>query len=247
MRAPTLPAPLDRPVQAGFHALARLRRAPAFHPTGRAFDGEVDLDGEGPLPEGHWPALIRLSKGVGIPGGVADFLGVAVRVQHPDTVVDFLCTTTVGTRGWRRLALAPTGSWGRATLSSLMPWERAGERLWACLEINDARIDSGDPDAVAEALPLRITVRVMDSRNAIVQKGRITLTATTDPGSLAFDPDQHAPPGWQLGPRWLARLRETAYVGSRRGRRARDRTIEDGPTDSTGPDASDPSPSATDA
>lgn len=223
-----LPLPVREPLRAGFRALAGLRRAPAFHPKGCLYEAELVVDGEGPLPAGTTPALVRLSKGIGTPDGAPDLLGVATRVERPGAPLDFLCTSAMATSGWRRFVLAPATSWGRVSLSSLMVWQRGDEQLTACLELSDPRIGSSDCAAVSGALPVRIAVLVVDSAGSAVQTGQLALLESSDRPmeSVAFDPELNGPPGWELGPRWLARIRETAYIGSRRGRQAHDGSLD---------------------
>jgi hypothetical protein len=217
-----------QPVRTAFRSLARLRHAPAFHPTGTLYDGEAVIDGTGPLPPGTWPALIRFSKGIGTPAGLPDFIGIAVRLDHPDGPVDVLCTSALGTTGWRRFALFPAQEWGHASLSSLMILERGNQRVTVGAELADPRLDSADPDVFADALPVRLSLSVTASSGATLQTGDLTVATVSgrSEDDAAFDPDLHAPPGWSLGPRWLARVREAAYVGSRRGRHAHDTTVQ---------------------
>src|SRR5215210_3683617 len=64
-------------------ALAAVRRRRAFHPTGQAFTGiwEAADDTIEPLVPGRpWPVIVRLSKGIGLPGRWPDVLGLAVRI-----------------------------------------------------------------------------------------------------------------------------------------------------------------------
>jgi hypothetical protein len=210
-------------VEKGFAALARIRSAPAFHPQGQLYDGILVVEGRGPVPTGERPALVRLSRGVGLPGPVPDFLGVAVRVdpRHP-APVDFLCTTTVTTRGVGRWLVAPARRWSGARLTSLMPWESGRQRRQVLLRLDDGRIQGGRPAEPAEHVPVALGVRVVDEDGRTVQQGVLTLTAASDRDhdDVAFDPLVHHPHGWVVGPRWVSRLREAAYVGSRHGRHA---------------------------
>ena len=215
-------------VEKGFDALARIRSAPAFHPRGLLYDGVLAVDGRGPVPTGERPALVRLSKGAGLPGPTPDFLGVAVRVDplHP-APVDFLCTTTVSTSGLGRWLIAPARRWAGARLTSLMPWESGKQRRQVLLAVGDERLQGATPEEPAEHLPVKIDVRVVDEDGRTVQTGTLTLTSSSskDPDEVAFDPLVHHPHGWVVGPRWVARLREAAYVGSRHGRDAHDSTV----------------------
>jgi hypothetical protein len=217
-------------VEKGFDALARIRSAPAFHPRGRLYEAVLEVEGRGPVPTGERPALVRLSKGAGLPGPAPDFLGVAVRVDplHP-APVDFLCTTTVSASGFGRWLIAPARRWAGARFTSLMPWESGKQRRQVLLHFDDERLRGATPDEPAEHLPVEISVRVVDEHGRSVQEGRLTLTGVSsrEREQVAFDPLVHHPHGWVLGPRWVARLREAAYVGSREGRRAHDPSTPD--------------------
>lgn len=203
-------------VERAFRALAALRSAPAFHPTGVLYEGRAQVRGPGPLPQGEVDCLVRLSKGVGTPRGAPDLLGMAVRLQHAQPI-DVLCSTAPGTTGWRRFVLVPARRWSGATLTSLMPWLSAsGESLQVVLEVSDDRLDSPDPDVLADRLPVRVELRVVD-RTGDVQVGTIVVHRRSGLDRPAFDPVLHPPPSWRLGPRWLAALRERSYVGSRAG------------------------------
>ncbi|WP_203718985.1 phosphodiesterase [Asanoa siamensis] len=155
---------------------------------------------------GTHPALVRLSRGAGLPRGWPDVLGVAVRV--PD--LDLLVSTSLGraplarqipflrravpttytsiasyrTRDGRRLlGVLPASAPARflvATATRLGPWRVAG------------RIDLGEP------LPAEADAR------------------------LAFDPLMTSVPG-VVADGLLWRWRATAYRQSRAGRRLGDR------------------------
>lgn len=209
-----------------FRGAAAARSARAFHPRGRVFVGELELEGEGPLPTGTRPVVARLSKGAGTPGGLPDFLGLAFRVHDDaDRPIDVLCTTTLGAWGWRSLVLSPARSWQGAQLTTLMPWRSqpggSGRPTYcqARLAVEQVGDPTPDPEELDAVLPLVAQLRVTD--HAPCQRGVLRLDtgveASIDP---AFDPVLHAPAGWRLAPGWLARLREAAYVGSRRGRTA---------------------------
>ncbi len=211
-------------VRPAFRALAALRSARAFHPRGVMYTGSVHVRGAGPLPQGELACWVRLSKGIGTPRGAPDLLGIAVRILS-EPPVDVLCTTTLGEVGWRRYVLWPTRRWGRSTLTSLMPWRSAsGERRQAVITVADPRLDAPDPDAFAGHLPVHLVLRSV-GRDGDAQEGTILVTDVLagDAERPAFDPMLHHPPGWRLAPRWLAWVRERAYVGSRAGRAGNNR------------------------
>ena len=206
-----------------FRRMAALRSARAFHPRGTLYEGSLLVRGPGPLPRGEADCLVRLSKGIGTPRGVPDFLGLAVRILH-EPPVDVLCTTTLGATGWRRYVLWPARRWGRATLSSLMPWRsERGQRVQVVVELPGPRPAGPDPEALVDHLPVRLVLRAVGPGGDF-QTGDLVLMRPSDQQRPAFDPMLHRPEAWRLVPSGLARLRERAYDGSRAGRHA-DRAV----------------------
>ena len=71
---------------AGFYALAVLRRRRSLHPTGVGYQGELLVGNDGrvgvPLfrPGAAHTALLRFSRGAGLPEPLPDALGVAVKL-----------------------------------------------------------------------------------------------------------------------------------------------------------------------
>ena len=203
-----------------FRAAASLRSARALHPRGRTMAGTLDVRGEGPLPTGSRPVLARVSKGAGLPGSMPDALGIAFRVEDDaGSPVDVLCTTALGDRGWRAYAVAPSRSWRNARLTSLMTWRQGERRAQVRLRVRGAGTDSVDLRHAPELLPIEVAVVVVEHGEP-VQTGTLTLTELSGRRGITFDPMRNHPQGWALGPGWLARVREAAYVGSRRGRGA---------------------------
>jgi hypothetical protein len=208
-------------VERAFNVLAAVRHARAFHPTGQVFDARLCVVGRGPLPEGEQDVVARLSKGAGLPSPVPDFLGLAFRAQSESGPVDVLCTTTAGLRGWRRMLLWPARQWTGAQLTTLMPWQHTGpghRNVVVGVEVLDDDVRGLDPSGVAEHLPVRICLQVTEQHDRVLQSGELVLVAARDTTEVSFDPIRNHPAGWRLGPGWLAEIRESAYVGSRRGR-----------------------------
>lgn len=208
-------------VQGAFTALAAVRRARAFHPTGQFFDARLCIEGRGPLPEGEQDVVARLSKGAGTPAGLPDVLGLAFRVQAAESPIDVLCTTTIGLHGWRRLLLRPARQWQGARFSMLMPWQHTGRgrrNVVVGAEVLDPDLQGLDPASVADHLPVTICLQVTEHRDRVLQTGELVLTAPREAVGVSFDPIRNHPADWRLGPGWLAQIRESAYSGSRRGR-----------------------------
>lgn len=202
----------------GFRLASRLRGARIFHPRGLTLAGRLHVTGQGPLPEGETDCVVRVSKGVGTPGGAPDVLGLAVRVLT-DEPFDALLASTAGTRGWRRLVLSPAASWGRLRLSSLMPWaDEEGNRVFLAGRIDDLELTDTRTATVAEHLPMDVRLYV-SGPGGVRQTGVLVVTGPDRP-EIDYDPVLRHPSGWRLVPDWLAGQRIAAYDGSRRGRHA---------------------------
>jgi hypothetical protein len=209
------------------------------HAVGVSFHGRLTLEPDslfgsvlgGPPTR---PALVRLSKSVGLPGGLPDLLGVALRVPAGEGEVDGgadLLDLLLGSTGRRppaHLALLPSGRWWGGPYSTLLPYRARGQLVLLGVDAGDApRTAPADP-ATAAALvaggPIRLAVTELPLRDALRRPrvvGELVLESVQDPAEppVTFDPVlNHLP---DLHPaRPLTALREWAYTGSRRGRRA---------------------------
>lgn len=191
-----------------FDALARVRRAPAFHPRGVVLTGRLDVDVPdsavaAALGAGARPVLVRLSKGVGTPGALPDLFGFALKARADDgAVVDLLFTTATATGR----VLAPARGWATRTYSTLQSY----------------RTPSGPVRLLVEPVPRAATpeFRLVEARRRGLRRvvGTIVLTERHDE-PVAFDPVVHSHPALRPSP-LLGGIRARAYRGSRRGRRA---------------------------
>jgi hypothetical protein len=216
------------PTAAALGALGAVRRARAFHPTGIAFIGTWNATDDvlDPLaPTQPWPVVVRLSKGVGLPGTVPDVLGLAIRIvdlhgrgQHQD-----LLLASSGAGRWGRMVLRPTSDHGHAAYSSLVPYNTPVGHgvLWARAE------QSGDEPAPrsleeaaarAEAGELSFVVGIVtEDRDRLLGEVRIDERLDASAGeALRFDPENAGPPLQPTGA--LQELRERAYRASQRFR-----------------------------
>ncbi len=127
---------LPRAVTATSLALGTaVRRARVFHPRGRAFTGTVRTDGGGSwgagiLDEaGDHRAVVRVSRGVGLPEPLPDVLGLAIRLDglgRDGEPLDLLVNTSGGPPVLRHLFLpAPLAG----TFSSVLPYRTGSGRL----------------------------------------------------------------------------------------------------------------------
>lgn len=209
-------------------AVDALRRGRAFHPAGVAFVGTWNAadDTLPPLaPSEPWPVVVRLSKGVGLPGEVPDVLGLAIRIvdlhgrgEHQD-----LLLASSGEGGVGRMVLRPTSDHGHATYSTLVPYETPVGRgvIWARAELADG---AATPHSLteaaerAEAGELTYLVGVAtEGRDRLLAEVRIDEPLDAAAGeSLRFDPTNAGPSLRPTGA--LQALRERAYRLSQRFR-----------------------------
>lgn len=114
-------------------AASAIRRKRIFHPAGVAFRGEVSLRGASlgiallDQPATH-PAVVRLSRGVGLPERFPDFLGVAIRIidaHGPGRHQDLLMVTAGEAPGARHALIPRRGFRGRH-FSTLLPYRLDG-------------------------------------------------------------------------------------------------------------------------
>lgn len=70
-------------IAAAFRRLAQLRDAKALHPKGTVHEATVHVTG-GPLPLGEHRAIVRLSRGLGLPDALPDVVGLAIRLVDLD-------------------------------------------------------------------------------------------------------------------------------------------------------------------
>ncbi|MEU4744162.1 hypothetical protein AB0G02_27360 [Actinosynnema sp. NPDC023658] len=195
-------------VEPAFRALAAARDAKAFHPRGRWFEGTLTTtyDPALPLPVGETEVAGRLSKGAGTPGGLPDVLGLAFRLPGP---WDVLLSTS-----FARVLPRPARTWTSARYGSITPFRWQGRLVWLAAVPDPRRTAS----AALDDLPaeLGFTLEVGGPWRPV---GRLVVRPLdVDRDLPALDPVRNRPAGLDLAPAVLARARERAYRGSRRGR-----------------------------
>jgi hypothetical protein len=126
-------------VAAGFYLLAALRSKRSLHPTGVGYRGWLVVGDDHPgrpevplfRPGTARPALLRFSRGAGLPEPLPDALGVAVKLPDaygPGNDQDLLLTSSTDRPLLRRL-LFPATSFVRGTFSTALPYELGGKRV----------------------------------------------------------------------------------------------------------------------
>ena len=220
--------------------LARWRSAPALHPQGVLCTGTLTVaapagTGWG-VPwldrPGSYPVTVRWSRALGLPRGLPDGLGLAVRVEDadgPGSTLDLLFTSSRPGRLGRHLPLlrpdALNGPY--STLLSYRMGDR--ERVLAAFPVHTpvARPDEVRPTLWQELArrPVRFDLRAAAPDEPWRTLAVLSLEAVhTAPASrtVSYDPYAHNLTGLRPTSR-LRRLREAAYAGSRHGRSADDR------------------------
>jgi hypothetical protein len=231
---------------AGFSALAALRRRRSLHPTGVGYRGRLVIRDNDPgrpgvslfRPGAAYPALLRFSRGAGLPEPLPDALGVAIKLPDahgPDADQDLLLTSSTDRPLLRRL-LFPARSFLRGAFSTALPYDLGGEQVVLLLLVpvhaGDGRSASAGPrrrtgGALSElraaavdglCFELRAAGSVGRSRPiAILKVGEPLHAQETE--MLRFNP-------WTTGPGirpsgWLNLLRAAAYQASQRSRQHR--------------------------
>jgi hypothetical protein len=206
--------------------LARLRSGKPMHPRGAVFSAVLERHGSAADDAWDVPwldtaatdaAVVRLSRGAGLPAPLPDLLGLAVRLPSASgPPVDLLLSTT-----------------GRGALTRLLPALRRDTAAFYS-SIMGYRSDVGtlriaalpeDDGVPSEPVPLAETVARGDvsftlaaarGRGPWVPFARLTLYAAADPldPGIRFDAVLNPPPGLVPdGP--MARFRAPAYARAR--------------------------------
>jgi hypothetical protein len=228
-------------VAAGFYLLAVFRSKRSLHPAGVGYRGWLVVGDDHPgrpevplfRPGTVQPALVRFSRGAGLPEPLPDVLGVAVKLPGaygPGDDQDLLLTSSTDRPLLRRL-LFPATSFVRGAFSTALPYELGGKRVVLLLvpahtdgSQSAGAVRRGGRAALAElnaaaAGGLRFELRTASSFGPSQPLATLTTDQPLSPEqteALRFNP-------WTTGPGirpagWLNLLRDTAYKASQRGR-----------------------------
>lgn len=204
-------------------AAARLRRARTFHPAGAMCVGFATL-GDEDLPLRSGAVTLRISKGLGTPGGLPDIVGVAVRLQtsSPGGSADGDWDVLLAGRmpGLGPLPVpAPARTWHDVPLSSISRFRYDGEDWRIDGRLLVPRLSGGLSVPRLRGRLLRANgVLALGARGrsgSTRPLGTVNFTAEAAGSDLRFDPVRAVPDGVRPVPDWLARLRADAYRASR--------------------------------
>lgn len=229
-------------VAAGFYALATARRRRSLHPVGVGYQGWLQVPHEGPPRSGvplfqagaTHPALLRFSRGAGLPEPLPDALGVAIKLPDahgPGADQDLLLTSSTDRPLLRRL-LFPARSFAHGAFSTALPYDLGNDRVVLLLvpaHSSAGRSADGDRHhaaggalaelraAAAKGLGFEIrTARTFGRSKALATLRIGPPLPAEQTEALRFNP-------WNTGPGirpagWLNLLRDAAYRASQRGR-----------------------------
>lgn len=218
---------LDQLTAGLFRGLSAARGERVFHPDGASFRAHFEPDprpeelGESLLLRGEREAVVRFSRGVGLPRAAPDILGVAVKlldVYGPDHDQDLALASSGRSPVGRRL-LVPRRDFAGTVFSSILPYAAAGRRV-VVLAAATGRRGPVPLEALVDAshgpMDLRLWLEPGDVTLGWLRLGpRLSAEASAD---VRFDP-------WHTGPGLrpvglLNRLRRPTYAASQEGRDA---------------------------
>jgi hypothetical protein len=219
----TPPAAVTDAVAALFGGAAALRTARGLHPRGVVLAGRARI-----APDGHAlagasavDAVVRLSRGIGLPHPWPDFNGVAVRLldahgagRHQDVLL-----TAAGSPPVLRHVLVPVPSFRALGTRSVLRYRAGGRSVVLGADPLDVGTLAEARAGVAGGRPLRVRLRVAPLLGRWRLAAEVELTDVVegpDSEALGFDPWRTGPDLVPIGA--LNRLRLPAYAASRAGR-----------------------------
>lgn len=236
-----LPARMPDTVGAGarwlFGALSTARGGRIVFREGELFEGSLKVWPAADVPPtlllsepGPYPVVARLSRGLGLPQGLPDVLGLAIKIPDvygPGADQDLLFASSPGAPVLRRAAAPATGFFA-TTFSSLLPYQ-VGDRSRLYLgAIPDTSVDVGgtgfdEAEDAAAAGTLRFQIALAGLTEPWEPFGVLYLTRCVEDRDVQFSPWNTGGGIRPAGP--LNALREAAYFGAQLTRRTDDREI----------------------
>ncbi len=208
--APAVTEAAGRAFAAVFRLFKLVRPDRPIHPKGIGLAGELARTGTPGGPSGlDWldvpgndAVVARFSRSVGLPAGLPDVLGLALRINN---TTDVLFSST----GWRvpgRFLLQPRLDISSANLTTMMPYR--GRNGAVLLGLRTISLPSGSVADGEWVLGLYWATPAGQWR----QGGELRLRPYPDSADtqLRFNPIRNPPPGAQIYD-WTRRLRERSY------------------------------------
>ncbi|HZG94980.1 MAG TPA: hypothetical protein VEZ46_09720 [Mycobacteriales bacterium] len=212
-----------------FGVLSAIRGARIFHPKGAAFEATVEIEPTGPAygvplldTRAAHPAVVRLSRGAGLPEPAPDILGVAIRLTDVHGAAlhqDLLLASSRERPGVRHLMVPAPGFAGHL-FSSILLYRVGDQQL-----LIGARTPAGavhtidEATAAAEAGDLRFELLVAPVFGRWRRVGTVSVRHRLPQAAseaLRFNPWNTGGGIMPAGP--LQRLRRAAYPASQAAR-----------------------------
>jgi hypothetical protein len=220
--------PLNPLTARAFGAVAAWRHGRAVHMPGVGVTATVHPRGMGAawFGPGRAPAIVRWSRGGGLPEPLPDVLGIGIAIERsPGDRLDVLVASSAWPPVLRHL-LRPAVRFDRARFTSLTPFAVEGRRL-----LQGARLVGSGPAVTMATMPESLRGRALELRVASLTGAWSTvalveLHGPTDPArieALALSPWTSTWPFRPVGA--LNRLRDAAYVASERARSVDDPVV----------------------
>lgn len=212
---------------AAIAGIRRLRRPRPVHPRGLVLTGGLEwMPQRSPAgvdwidrPHSEQPVLARLSRSIGLPPGLPDVLGLALRIgpREDNSAFGDLLLASTGLGVPSRFLLSPHFTPAGARFGSIMPYRGSlGPVLIAARALMAPALPAS-PEEQAKALDGDVWVlQLMHASPASRWHPFATLTLSREGESsidtdVRFDPVLHPLPGTVISG-WAGRVREPGYA-----------------------------------
>jgi hypothetical protein len=197
-----------------------------FHPVGEAFTATIHIwaPDELHLPNGTHDAMVRFSRGAGLPEPLPDILGLAIKIPATphQAEQDFLLASSGRRPGIRNL-LIPKRSFLDCAYSSVLPYQPEGSLVVlgakADASLADMKGDFGALETLADKGELRFEILAAKLTEEWQSIGSLLVVGRCDQETsraLRFNP-WHSAPGFRPAG-GLNTLRRSAYPASQEAR-----------------------------
>lgn len=207
-----------------FYALSRVRDARIVHPRGAAYEAiwrsaaDNPLDLRDPTADGDWRAVVRTSRGVGLPPLAPDALGIAIKVldAHGHGHDQDLLLASIGSGRLSSRMLRPSRSFVATRFSSLLPYDIAGSRTPVVAVVHGEPATSIQPADDAPEVRIEVSLeRTGQPLATVILTRPMSASVARD---VRFDPWNTGGSVQPVG--LLNRVRRPVYEASQRGRSA---------------------------